>query len=184
MVKETEYVTIHSPFHLKRDAKNEDEVIKQLDAISKFYDDINAQNVIIHPKDLPSQAILDRYNFLVSTENIRPKSKFTAKHLKKVLDKYPNIKLCLDVSHAFVWSRHETEELVNNFKDKISQIHFSSTYRTRDHQSLKKTTDNFLLSIEPIKKLSCPIVIEEDFRVRSLKIVKEEIKYIKEYLSR
>jgi hypothetical protein len=154
-------------------------VIKQFNDISRLYDDINGKNVIIHPKDLLNSDLPKDFECDISTENLPPKSGVSLSDLRKVLHKYPKMRLCLDVSHAYSWSRVETGKLTKAFKDKISQIHFSGTYRKRDHQSLRNVTKNFLLSIQPIKGLEIPIVIEEDIKTRSLGYVKEEIEYIK-----
>ena len=178
-LKGLDYVTIHAPFRLIKGSKDQKEVIKQFNDISRLYDDINGKNVIIHPKDLLNSDIPRNFECDISTENLPPRSGVSLLDLSKVLHKYPKMRLCLDVSHAYSWSRVETGKLTKAFKDKISQIHFSGTYRKRDHQSLRNVTKNFLLSIQPIKDLEIPIVIEEDIQTRSLGYVKEEIEYIK-----
>lgn len=178
-LKSLDYVTIHAPFGLVRKADNEQEVIKQLNLIARLYDKINAKNVIIHPQDLPKHDILKNYHFKISTENL-PKNKYISiSELEKILNKYPKIGLCLDVSHAYKWSKYETGKLVKTFSKKITQIHFSGTYKKKDHQSLRSVTKDFLFSIQPIKQLNVPIVIEEDIKNKSVKFLKEEVEYIK-----
>jgi hypothetical protein len=66
-LKSLKYVSIHAPFALVRRAKDNNEIIKQLDKISSIYKKINAKNVIIHPTDLPDPEILNRYNIKFST---------------------------------------------------------------------------------------------------------------------
>ncbi len=178
-LKNLDYVTIHAPFDLVRGSNDEDETIKQLRIIDKIYKKINAKNVIIHPENLPSPKILSQFNFNVSTENLAKKEKIAIPKLKKVFKKYPQIGLCLDVSHAYLWSKYETSKLIRAFKEKITQIHLSGTYRGRDHQSLRIVNKNFISSIEPIFKLSVPIIIEEDIKVKSVKFLHEEVDFIK-----
>ena len=178
-LKSLDYVTIHAPFRLIKDSKDQKEVIKQLNDISRLYHDIDAKCVIIHPNDLLNSDILKDLECDISTENLPRRSGVPISDLRKVLHRYPNIRLCLDVSHAYSWSRAETGKLTKAFKDRISQIHFSGTYRKRDHQSLRNVTENFLLSIQPVKCLEIPIVIEEDIEPKPLEYVKEEIEYIK-----
>ncbi len=180
-LRSLDYVTIHAPFKLVAESENEEEIIRQLDIISKIYDNINAKNVIIHPDYLPKAEILKKYNFNISTENVTPDIGITIPGLRKILNKYSKIELCLDVSHAYLWSKYETSKLIKAFMDRITQIHFSGTYRRKPHQFFQKVTKDFLFSIQPIKKLNVPIVIEEDIKVKSLKFVKEEIKCIKEF---
>lgn len=178
-LKNLDYVTIHAPFKLVRKADNEEEIIKQLKIIAELYTKFNAKNVIIHPQDLPSPNILNQFNFNVSTENLPKKRKITISKLRRVFKKYPKIGLCLDVSHAYLWSKYETLKLIRAFEEKITQIHFSGTYRKRDHQSLRIVSEDFIFSIEPIFKLNVPIIIEEDIRIKSNKFLHEEINFIK-----
>ena len=178
-LRQLDYVTIHAPFHLIRESGNEKEMIKQLNLISEIYNDINAKNVIIHSISLPSPEMLKKYGLNVSTENTELRGHVTIPDLKKILNQYSSIGLCLDVTHAYNWSKYETGNLVKAFKNRISQIHLSGTYRRKYHQSMRNVTKDFLLSIKPIKELNVPIVIEEDIKVKSQKYLKEEVEYIK-----
>ena len=182
-LKSLDYVTIHAPFKLVSKADNKEEIIKQLNIISELYNNINAKNVIIHPNQLPELRIIKNYDFVVSTENLPKKRHITVEDLKVIFNKYRGIKLCIDISHAYLWSKYETNKLVEAFHDKISQIHFSGTYRKKDHQSLRKVTKEFLFSIQTIKELDIPIVIEGDIKEKSLKSVRKEIKCIKRFFN-
>jgi hypothetical protein len=86
-LRSLDYVSIHAPFRLVRRADNEEEIVKQLNYIQKFYDLIKAKNLIIHPTDLPKPSILRNYDFKVSTENLTPEKHFTIPVLKKLLQK-------------------------------------------------------------------------------------------------
>ncbi len=180
-LRSLDYVTIHAPFKMLAESENEEEIVRQLDIISEVYNDINARTVVIHPDHLPSLRILKKYNFHISTENVTPHIKIAIPDLRKILNKYPEIDLCLDVAHAYLWSKYETTKIIEAFKDRISQIHFSGIYKGIPHRSLQKVTKDFLFSIQPIKELDIPIVIEEDIAIKSFKFVKEEVEYIKKY---
>ena len=145
-----------------------------------MYQQVNAKDVIIHPLDLPSPEILAKYPFKVSTENLVKKRNVTITKLEKIFQEYPNIGLCLDVAHAYLWSKDETQKLIDAFSERITQFHLSGTYRKKDHQSLRIVTKKFLSSIEPIKKLNVPIVIEEEIFAKDLNYLKEEVEYIKQ----
>ena len=99
--------------------------------------------------------------------------------LKEILCKYPQMDLCLDTSHAYSWSKYETGKLIQNFGEKIAQIHFSGSYRRKQHVSLRRISNNFLFSIQPIQHLDVPIVIEEDMKQKSLKYLIDELEFIK-----
>lgn len=181
-LKKLDYVTIHAPFFDFAINKDENQIKIRLDCIYKLYKEINAKNVIIHPDQLPLKNLLKNYDFNISTENLESRTHIRISDLKKVFAKYPKIGLCLDVSHAYTFDKKETEELIKEFKNRITQIHFSGTYGKKRHQSLRIVTKDFLQSIEGIKKLNVPIVIEEDIEVKSVKYLKEEIAYIKKLL--
>lgn len=174
------YVTIHAPFKLFKDSENEEAVLNQLDEISRIYDEVNAKNVIIHPEDdLFTSDILKNCKFELSVENLPRTSGVPIAELRKIFTKYPRMRLCLDVSHAYSWSKFETGKLIKAFQNRISQIHFSGTYRKKDHQSLRGVSKEFLRSIQTIKNLEVPLVIEEDIERKTLQYVKEELEYIR-----
>jgi len=100
-LKFLEYVTIHAPFELAKKSENRRELIKQLDVIEKLYKKVDAKNVIIHPDNLPPPHVLQKYKFNVATENLSINSKYKSSNLKNIFRRYRNIKLCLDVSHAY-----------------------------------------------------------------------------------
>jgi len=184
-LKKLDYVSIHAPFRLVRRADTPEEVIKQLNIISRLYKQVNAKNVIIHPNDLPSPKVLASYDMNFSTENLPKKRKVTIAKLASTLKKYPHMGLCLDVAHAYLWSRSETEKLVKRFSKRITEVHFSGTYRKKDHLSLQKVTKQFIKSIQPIKSLNVPIIIEEDIVMsddllnKNMAVVKNEVQYIR-----
>lgn len=182
-LRQFKYLTIHTPFNLVKKTKDEEEIIKQLDIVAKLYSEIKAKNVIIHPNNLPSPEVLQKYNFNISTENLKKKRQITISKLRKIFKKYPKIGFCVDTSHAYSWSKYGTGKLIKAFRKRITQIHLSCRYRNKDHQSLRKASKDFLFSIAPIKRLNVPIIIEIEFQKGSLKSIKEEIECIKELLS-
>ncbi len=176
-----DYVSIHAPFHLVSESENRKEISRQLDIISALYDEIHAKNVVIHPDALPAPHITKKYRFNMATENLPPSSNISVSDLEKTFKKYPEMRLCLDVSHAYLWSYYETYRLVRAFKSRICQIHISGTYKKKDHQSLRKVTKEFLFSLEPVKELDVPLIIEEDIHEKNLKFIQEEIEFIQNY---
>jgi len=182
-LRQFEYITIHAPFELVKDSENNKEIIRQLDTIAKLYSRIKAKNLIIHPDNLPSPGLLKKYNFKVSTENLKKKRRITIAKLRKILRKYPKIGFCLDTSHAYSWSKNETEKLAAAFKSRITQIHLSACREEKDHQFLSKTDKQFLSSISPIKKLNIPIVIEEEIKKINFNSIKKELEYIKKFFT-
>lgn len=181
-LRSLKYVTIHAPFRLYEESEDEKDVLKQINKISALYYRINGKNVVIHPENqLLESDLLTKCKFQLSIENLPKKKSIPISKLHEILDKYPKMKLCLDVAHAYSWSKFETKQLIENFQNRISQIHFSGSYRKKNHQSLKTTSKAFLFSIHPIHHLNVPVVIEQEIERHSLKYLKEEIGYIKNY---
>lgn len=178
------WVSIHAPFRLVRKADNEEEVIKQLEVLFSLYKRIDAQNVVIHPLDLPAPEILNKFSFKVSTENMPKHKRVSIADFKKIFKKYPKVGLCLDVSHAYLCSEGETEELLKTFGKRITQIHFSGAYRNNDHQSLGVVTKKFFASIKPIFNLEIPIVIEIEIVKKSKKLLEKEVNLVRNLFCR
>lgn len=181
-LKGLKYVSIHAPFRLIRNMESEEEVEDILRSIESLYKKVKAKNVIMHPFDIPEPEILMKFKFNVITENMPKIMKKNHKliTLEDVFRKYPKIGLCLDVAHAYRKSMKETNEIVRKFGNKIRQIHLSGTYRGKDHLSLKCVTKDFFKSIEPIKSLRVPLIIEEGFDKRNLKLLEDEIKLVRQ----
>ena len=181
-LKTLNYVTIHAPFKLFRESGNEKDVSDQLETITKIYQLVGAKRVIIHPEpELIQSDILKKYPIQISIENLPRKYNLSLSFIKDILDKYPCMDMCLDASHAYSWSKYETYKLIQAFGKKLSQIHFSGSYRQKMHVSLRKVSKNFIFSIRPLKCLDVPIVIEEDLEIKSFQYLRQELEYIKNF---
>ena len=101
----------------------------------------------------------------VSTENMVKRKNITIAKLKKIIKEY-NLGLCLDVAHSYFWSEKETKKLIDEFKEVITQVHFSNNYKGKDHLPFNKVSKRFLRSIDPLKKFNVPIIIEEDIKTK------------------
>ncbi len=174
-----EYVSIHSPF--KHTFKGNEESIDLLAKLSDLYRKVKAKNMIIHPDKIARYSMVDD-DIYVSTENLHKKGRYNFQEISIVLEKNPKIGLCLDVCHAFSISDEETGLIVERWKDRISQVHLSSVFRSRRHLPMQKASKRFLKSIEPIKDLSVPIVLEADFVEKDLDMIKEDIRYVRNLL--
>ncbi len=182
-LKKLGYVTIHAPFYLFSESKNEKDLSDQLDTITTIYRQVEAKRVVIHPEpELIQSDILKEYSLQFTIENLPRKYNLPLSFLKSTFDNYPHMDMCLDTAHAYSWSKYETYKLIDAFKEKISQIHFSGSYRRKQHVSLRKVSKDFFLSIQPLKYLDVPIVIEEDIEKKSLQYLRQELKYIKNLL--
>ncbi len=177
-LRSLKYVSIHAPFRLVKNAADEKEIVRQLDKVQKIYALVKAKTVIIHPTNLPRKELLDKYEMRISVENLPKKRKLTLDKMANIIKRY-NSSLCLDVTHAYFWSKDETARYVKRFKSNISEIHLSANYKKHDHLSMRKATPIFMKSIEPLKLIDAPIIIEEGFDDKSLKFAREEVALVR-----
>jgi len=182
-LKSLKYVSIHVTAESLKGCSEED-IIRRLDYVVGIAKKTNASDIVIHPEALPSPDILSKYDVKFLTENLDRNTGYGLEKLKKVFEDYPDLGLCLDVCHSFTWDGEETKKLVDEFKDKISQVHLSALEGDKQHRPLLNSSSDMIESIEPIKSLDVPIVIEEDFEDGDFDGLKKEIEFVKGILNR
>ncbi len=183
-LKRYKYNSLHSPFHLVTDARNDEEITKQISILNGIYMQIEAHTMVIHPKQLIKPYLLKKFNGHISTENMPPKHKMKISDYAKILGRFPKMGLCLDVSHAYLVGPDETKQIIQKFKKRITQVHFSGAYRGQEHSSIKPASKKFIESIKPIKELRVPIVFEGDIRSGKPQELKKEIRAIRETIAK
>jgi hypothetical protein len=176
--------SIHSPFQFSLKYCSEEEMFNGLEILKNYSKRIKSTQIITHsvqlfPKNFNEQSGL---NFL--TENLNPKKGKDRPRLgfEVALNNNPDLGLCLDASHAYDWSINETEYIVSKWKHRISQVHFSNNRYHKDHLTFEKVSRSFLKSIEPLRELNVPIVIEEDMPYSKVNDIKEELKRVRNIL--
>ncbi|MFC1723021.1 hypothetical protein ACFL0V_02700 [Nanoarchaeota archaeon] len=172
-----DHISIHAPNGIGQLSLIEQK--KFFSDLHSIYDNLEASNIIIHPTEF--ELPLPRHmHFCI--ENLVFRMHYDIPRLKRILKHHPTTGLCLDASHAYLWSSDRCSELIKSFKKKIRQIHLSGTYRRKTHVSLQKTTGNFRISLTPLKGLDCPVVIESFFPKKDIKQVKDEIRLTRNLL--
>ncbi|MFA5931680.1 MAG: hypothetical protein WC821_05215 [archaeon] len=179
-----DFVSMHSPFKLIFGAKSESEIEKNITKMYVDYKKANAKEIVIHPTENLSKRLIDKFDINWVTENLNPKKYQDRPRdgFEIVLNENPSFNMCLDVSHAYDWGASETQRVVSKWKHRIKQIHFSNNRYHKDHLMFKKVSKDFLKSIDPIRELNVPIIIEEDMGTPNLQEIKEEIKRIRKIL--
>ncbi|MEI7960999.1 MAG: hypothetical protein WCI04_01565 [archaeon] len=174
-------VSFHSPFRFSRFELSKNEFKSQFHKIESDYFRVNAKGLVTHPTQVLDK-IPSKINFL--TENLNPKKSKPRPRLgfEKVLNANPDYGLCLDVNHAYDWSKVETARIVKKWSNRIKQIHLSNNRFGKDHLTFEKINKSFIKSIEPILELDVPIIIEEDMHYTKITEIKAEVKRVKEIL--
>lgn len=178
-LRDLPYTTIHAPFNLFLSHASKEMILRQLNVISALCKRIHAKSVVFHPAPCEQLALLKDLDFNITVENLPPGRHTSIPELRRIFNEYPEFSFCLDISHAYLWSKYETARLIREFGNRLSQIHLSGTYRRKSHQSLQSVSRDFLETIEDIKHLEVPLVIEEDFKIKSVAGVKGELTFIR-----
>ena len=178
-IRKQKRITIHAPPSLPEDEAELQEVLATID---KIYRRLGAEQLIIHPVSFPDRRILDRFGFRVSTENLGRKRNISISMLRKIAEK-SGAGLCLDIAHAYLWSKNETRKIIRAFDGKITQVHFSAVSDSLPHVSLSSADADFLYSIEPVRQLKVPVVIEQNMGTMSTSFANKEIRSIKNFFA-
>lgn len=177
-----EYVSVHAPFSFTKYYPKPEETEQALLQLKEIYESSHAKAVVFHPPYIPSSRVLKKYGFNVLIENQLQKKHISHLTLANAMHEY-NAGFCLDTAHAYSYEASETQLLYNRFKKNLKQIHFSARYRNRDHQPLTKASPAFLKSIQPLKQVTCPIIIEEDYATKNTKLIQKEIMFAKAFFA-
>ena len=181
-LKKQKYVSLHAPFYQKE--KIPYDFNKQnVERLSHFYNKINAKAIIVHPNLVNDWDILSKTDMNVCIENMSEKRNITVKFFRNIFLKYPHFSMNLDTAHALSYGEKYLNELVEKFKERIYQVHFSDRRlvedKLKDHQTISSCTN--LEKFNMIKKLKCPIIIELTSETNKDKL-KSEIEFVKEFL--
>jgi len=178
-VKDFSYKSIHLPTQNIR-YKNDQLTKDLLDKVEKFYHEIDANLVLVHPDLVEDWEVFDKYKLNWAIENMdKEKEKYkTAEELADFFRMKPNWKLVLDLNHCYTNDKTMklAGEMIGQFKNRIAEVHLSG--HTDLHDPLFLTKQNFILDY--CNKLDVPIVIESVFD--KIEDVKKEYDYITDYL--
>lgn len=184
LLKDYSYISFHSPFLFSLYYLKENEFYDQLSLMEYNYSKLNAKAIVTHPEQtnyFPDK-INSKMNFLTENMNLSKRKKRLKNGFENTIKKRPDFDLCIDINHCYSWGIDETERIVKKWKNKIKQVHFSNNRYGKGHLPFEKVSKDFLKSIEPLKDLNVPIIIEEDMPYTKIKDIKEEIKRVKKII--
>jgi hypothetical protein len=190
-LRKFKFNTIHFPFWDKRERqtaylRNKGYYRKAIEKVFHLAEQINAVNINLHAHQLKNPKLFDGFDKnRLSFENLEEKQNFEIKDYKIVIEKYPEFKMLLDISHGIRTKQLET--LLKNFKDKIKLIHLSIAKgpgNGNDHFMLHRFDQIKVRRLDIIKKLDCPVIIEAG-REKGLTMddFRKEIKYVRKWLN-
>jgi len=174
----------YKSLHLPSDIKYKDDISTNhlLNELENIYKDLEIDLVLVHPDLVDNWKVFDRYKLNWAIENMdNRKEKYkTLDDIKNFFTIRPGWKFVLDLNHCYSndTSMKLANDLINNFKSNIAQIHLSG-YENY-HEPLFQTKQNNILDY--CKSIDDPIIIESTFD--DINDVKKEYKYITSYLNK
>jgi hypothetical protein len=184
------YVSIHAPPSFgARITRGKKAAIRSATLLNKRCHQIGAKNIIIHPTEMPRPEvipILQRGGVKILIENSEKVRGQTKNNYEAILRKYPEFGMCLDVSHAIMWSPDETRKIVKKWGNRIAEVHFSNFSNGKTHASFEKGNRIFVESIQAIKPLlqnEVKLIIEENLSTTETKWLWKEINRIQRMVS-
>ncbi len=180
-LRNLKHLTLHSPPKIVSNSENQLDIENQLCMMQKIYDKINAKALVFHVTNLPDINLLNKFNFKFIIENTTRKGSVDLEEFTNKVKKY-KCDVCLDISHAYTWSNKESLKYWSRFEGKIFQIHLSSSHGTHQHLPFTESDDDFISSIEFIRKINVPIIIESDYNNKNVKFLIKDITAIQDFL--
>jgi hypothetical protein len=178
MLKSMSDVGIVAPAKFKyRNDRYTRDVLNKLRAV---YDLIQAKYAVFHSHTIEDFSLLDQETMVISLENDRAVYQTTPQQIKEVLTQHPNLRFVLNTAHALSVNKDEVKEYVALLKDKIIAVHLSAREGDTDHTPLCRADKAMLKSLEPVRKLDCPVLIECWHTYKDQ--IKEEIEFVRNWL--
>jgi sugar phosphate isomerase/epimerase len=177
-----QFVSIHAPC-LKKITGDKKRIQAVFLRLEELYKSINASHIVFHQDSFDDFTVFDECGFNVSIENIEYASGFPFEKFFKIFTEHPNLKMCLDVAHAYSVSRDSTARFADRLGDRISHIHISGSNNSICHIAIKDSPADFMNSLKPIKQTNVPLIIEEDIAPRNYEPVLNEAAIIRNFLN-
>ncbi len=178
-----EFNTFHMPFHLKKKRMlfvNNRITRKVFAKVYDICDKADVVNINLHSPQIRNFRLFDR-NYNYSIENMERKDKLKADDYKRFFRKHRNFRFVLDTTHAS--EAGELGELIRELKEHIVYFHLSANYFNHLHLPLHVLKEKYLSGLNLLKGLKVPVVIENQIGTDGIKEYKEEIGFVRKWLS-
>ncbi|MFH1366046.1 MAG: hypothetical protein ABIG99_01510 [Patescibacteria group bacterium] len=181
-LRSLKFNSIHAPVENISYGKNK--ISKEiLQKISELYKRVNAKNVVFHKESTKDYSSIISNDFISSIENDDwRKPNHNVENIKSILDKNEELKFTFDVAHAISVSSSDILKYINSFQNKLIEIHISiMDKKIARHDFLYKyDSAEIKNSLQPLKKLSVPLVLEATISSsEEIESIGKEIEYIR-----
>jgi sugar phosphate isomerase/epimerase len=158
-----------------------------LNKIEKICYDIWAKNVIVHDSHIKEHEIYNEYSFktLIENDDYKVEEFSNPKKFQEVLDSYPNLGFNFDFAHALTIWNDIVKKFIDNFKDRIFQVHMSNLTRDiKDHNFLYRdwTPETLELLEYFAEKINAPLVLEcVASKEEEIDLIQKEIDFLRNF---
>lgn len=184
---ENKYVSLHAP-SLDFEYDNNEKTQKSIEKYNYLIEKLKIQHIVFHPSEIKNFEVLQKINTKIAIENLHREDKqySSFEKIKETLQKYPWLYLVVDTNHIYLTDKKFNEYLT--LKDKIIAIHLASQWirkkdnKSKSHGFLIEADKEQLEMIKPLIKIDKNIILESDFYPEKIKLIKEEIEFVKELI--
>lgn len=173
------WVSVHAPSFDRFDTNSVIKFRQTLEILEQFCQKIKVNSIVFHPDQIGEWAIFENYTFPVLIENMdwrKEVGKYTDS-MKEIFEK-ADAPMVFDLNHCYTNdpTMHLAEEMVENFRDRIFEIHLSGFEKF--HEPLFQTQQIEILNAIYNKEM--PIIIESV--CNTVEDAKQEFEYVKKHL--
>lgn len=177
LITNFKYISLHLPSNIKY--KNDDTIHALLKKFRNFYVRSGAKLIVVHPDVVEDWSVFDNYPISWAIENMddRKDSFKNADDLRIFFTNHKKWNLVLDLGHCNANDKSMVlaNDLINNFKHKIKEIHLSG-YEVF-HDPLHRTKQANI--IKYCNRLNVPIIVESTFEISDgIEAISKEYNYI------
>ncbi len=184
-LEKLEFTTLHAPLIGTWYGKNK-QTEKIFEKVRKIDRLVGLKQVNFHPNHVKDLSILKNVGLNVCIENLggtrSAKGWQTPKEIGKALKRRPWLGFCFDVNHGMA-SGVNPSEFISELGDRISYIHLNATEKKgfAEHNLVVESSERVRQMVCPVFDLEKPLVIEVDNEAEKIPLIKEEIKFLRNF---
>lgn len=156
--------------------------------LNKYQNQLRLNCLVIHPNGVKnwSMAKESKIPLLIENNDEYKKSFRTAEEIKRLLKKFPKLKMCLDICHLKDQFHGQAPKWLNQFKNYLAEVHLSGTnkkyYRGLTKESIRHSLCLFdksvLDNLKRTKIKKYPIILEGVNPPNRWDLVKKEFEVV------
>ncbi|MBU1111522.1 MAG: hypothetical protein ABIG93_04795 [archaeon] len=178
-LKALECVSIHYPFHdIIEDNEQTRRIFKK---INQIYHETDSKLIVTHPEQVKNwdfvKNLEKEFDVKIVTELQIP-SKFHLDGFDKLLSKV-DVRFVFDIGHAEFHDFELLKVFFDKYSNRICEVHLNKVFDNKAHSHF--FMHGASKTLELVKNLDVPMIIEEAFDPDKIEDIEKEIKYLLNY---